>query len=267
MSFGFDYSYKSQNNLSMSQHPPLRADSQPSVPGSSGEFSSNSFGVVGNSMNSSTTTTSQTRQGPTSNPGLYSFTSNTTPSNTIHSPQASSSFSISPNDSRLNNNNINPNANSHHDNMRRTSTSPRPMMDSFLQVNGLVSSDLNHPDLLVNNLTPTNPNNNSSSFNHSVTNNNGNAQVCRYFANGNCMRGDRCNYLHIRSNEPNGIRSPSSSKEEKKKEKSKRFLNGGAGPGNQKANSRRGRGIVPAEAKKPAIDGKPFFFPFFLRLF
>jgi len=27
----------------------------------------------------------------------------------------------------------------------------------------------------------------------------GGAQVCRYFLTGNCMRGDRCNYLHTRT--------------------------------------------------------------------
>lgn len=86
--------------------------------------------------------------------------------------------------------------------------------------------------------------------------NNSTNQICRYYSNGNCMRGDRCNYLHVRS-EPVGIR-----KEDKKKDKSKRFVNG---TGNQKSNSRgRNRGIIVAETKKAAaVDGKQFFYIFF----
>uniref|UniRef100_A0A7S4IEM7 PUM-HD domain-containing protein n=1 Tax=Vannella robusta TaxID=1487602 RepID=A0A7S4IEM7_9EUKA len=79
-------------------------------------------------------------------------------------------------------------------------------------------------------------------------NGNGNTQICRYFANGNCMRGDRCNYRHI-APEGNVIR-----KDDKKKDKHKRTFNS-----NQKANPRgRGRGIVPAEPKKPAVDVSRF---------
>merc|ERR1712137_586668 len=76
-----------------------------------------------------------------------------------------------------------------------------------------------------------------------------NTQVCRYFTNGNCMRGDRCNYRHVRS-ETDGVR-----KEDKKKDKSKRMF---AQPnGNQKL-PRRGRTSVPAEPKKPAVDVSRF---------
>jgi len=77
--------------------------------------------------------------------------------------------------------------------------------------------------------------------------NNG-AQICRYFTNGNCMRGDRCNYLHVAA-ESNGFR-----KDDKKKDKNKRIFTGN---GNQKPSSRarNGRGIVSvAETKKSAVD-------------
>lgn len=78
----------------------------------------------------------------------------------------------------------------------------------------------------------------------------GGAQVCRYFLTGNCMRGDRCNYLHTRA-EPRH-------KEDKKRDKAKnRFPNPASAQG-PKFNGRRGRGVaapVADPAKRPAVDG------------
>jgi len=75
--------------------------------------------------------------------------------------------------------------------------------------------------------------------------NSGNNQICRYFANGNCMRGDRCNYRHSR---PDGI------KNDQKKDKKSRYP-----PPATKANGRRARpGPVAMDPKKPPVDVSRF---------
>ena len=78
----------------------------------------------------------------------------------------------------------------------------------------------------------------------------GGAQICRYFLTGNCMRGDRCNFLHTRTE--------SHRKEDKKRDKNKnRFPN--TSSQSSKFNGRRGRGVgtpIPEPGKsRPAVDG------------
>ena len=227
--------HKVSNNLGINH---IQSDPQLSS-SSSNEFTgSNAFSINGNQLSSSTNRI-------ISNTGIYSFGNQTNPISPNSSQgQFGGGLSNSNQDSRLMHN-ISPTPNhQHNDNLR---TSP-PIVDNFLQVNGLVSPgdivDLTHQDLIVNN-SQSNPNL-STAFNNS-----GNTQICRYFANGNCMRGDRCNFSHIRSNDSNGIRGGTKEISDKKiKDKNKRFING-----NQKANPRRGKGIIIAETKKSVVDG------------